>query len=431
MAVGQPARTVTVVGVSKRGLGIDVYTAAQERIVWSFDNFEFVYVAFSGGKDSTVLLHMTMDEAIARNRKVAVVFIDLEGQYKLTTDLIDACYSMYADHIDPYWVALPLHLRNAVSTYDPFWMCWDPERKDAWIRQPPDYAITDETYFPWFHRGMEFEEFVPLFGAWYGGDENAAALIAIRSDESLNRWRTIANTHKSMVDNHLWTTWVNDTAANVYPIYDWRTEDIWVYHARNPDKPHNIVYDLMYRAGLSIHQMRLCQPYGDDQKRGLWLFHLLEPETWGRVVARVNGANQGAMYANQTGNISGYRRISKPDSHTWQSFAGLLIGSMPEKTRTHFENKILLHVKWWRDRGYWEGLPDEAPIELEGIRAVPSWRRICKALLRNDYWAKGLGFTQHKSRAYGQYLDLMERRKSQPEYQAARGEIQTALDLAQ
>ena len=415
----------------KRGLGIDVYQAAQGRIDWTFDNFDHVYVAYSGGKDSTVLLHMVMDEAIRRNRTVAVVFIDLEGQYRLTVDSLETCYQMYAEHIEPYWIALPLHLRNSVSTYDPFWMCWDPDVKDAWIRQPPGYAITAESFFPFFHRGMEFEEFTPAFGEWYGGPEPAAGLIAIRSDESLNRWRTISNTKKGMVDNRLWTTWVSDNAANVYPVYDWRTEDIWTYHARNPDKPYNEIYDLMYRAGLSIHQARLCQPYGDDQKRGLWLFQLLEPETWGRVVARVNGANQGAMYANETGNISGYRRVSKPDHHTWQSFAGLLLGSMPDKTQTHFTNKILLHVKWWKERGYENGLPDEAPKELEAIKAVPSWRRICKALLRNDYWAKGLGFTQHKSRAYTQYLDLMERRKQEPEYKSAQLEIRTALELAQ
>ena len=44
-------------------------------------------------------------------------------------------------------------------------------------------------------------------------------------------------------------------------------------------------------------------------------------------------------------------------------------------------------------------------------RDIPSWRRICKTLLRNDYWCKGLGFSQHKNEAYKKYLDLMERRK--------------------
>lgn len=414
----------------KRPLGIDVLEAARQRIAWTFDRFDHVYLAFSGGKDSTVLLHLVMDEAISRGRRVGLVYIDLEGQYQLTTDHIERCYQQYADHVDPYWIALPLHLRNAVSVYEPFWMCWDPDAQAQWIRTPPERAITDEKFFPWFHRGMEFEEFVPLFGEWYGGGEPTAGFVGIRSDESLNRWRTVSSTVKATVDGHKWTTWVTeDSAANVYPIYDWRSEDLWTWHARNPEQPHNEVYNLMYRAGVPMGHMRLCQPYGDDQKRGLWLFHILEPDTWGRVVARVNGANQGALYANETGNISGYRSISKPDGHTWKSFAGLLLKSLPDKTQSHFENKVLLHVKWWMDRGYPDGIPDSAPKELETIRAVPSWRRVCKALLRNDYWGKGLGFSQQKSTGYQAYLDLMERRKLDAAYADAKCQVQTALDM--
>lgn len=63
------------------------------------------------------------------------------------------------------------------------------------------------------------------------------------------------------------------------------------------------------------------------------------------------------------------------------------------------------------ERGYPDGIPDESPYELEAKRKAPSWRRICKSLLRNDYWGKGIGFTQHKSDAYKAYLELMRRRK--------------------
>jgi len=167
----------------------------------------------------------------------------------------------------------------------------------------------------------------------------------------------------------------------------------------------------MYKAGLSIHLQRICQPYGDDQRKGLWLFHLIEPETWGRCVARVNGANAGSMYVQESGNIMGYRRISKPDKHTWESFSKLLLSSMPPKTKIHFENKILLYLKWWMEKGYPEGIPDEVDYKLETYRLAPSWRRVCKSILRNDYWCKGLGFTQHKSEAYQKYLNLMKRRR--------------------
>lgn len=113
----------------KKPLGIDVLTAARQRISLVFDRFERVCVSFSAGKDSTVLLHLTMDEAIRRKRRVGVLFIDLEAQYRATIEHAEACFSLYREHIDPYWVALPLSLRNAVSQYEPKWTCWDPERR--------------------------------------------------------------------------------------------------------------------------------------------------------------------------------------------------------------------------------------------------------------------------------------------------------------
>ena len=50
----------------KRPLDMDVLTAARQRISWTFDHFPRVYVSFSAGKDSTVMLHLVADEARAR-----------------------------------------------------------------------------------------------------------------------------------------------------------------------------------------------------------------------------------------------------------------------------------------------------------------------------------------------------------------------------
>jgi len=389
----------------------NVFDACRERISWTFDNFEKIYLSFSAGKDSTVMLHMVMDEAIKRNRKVGVMLIDLEGQYKMTIEHAHTCYNMYSDYIEKYWICLPIHLRNAVSVYEPHWVCWDGDRKKDWIRDLPEGCINNPDWFHFFSKGMEFEEFVPEFGDWYGKGEKTACFVGIRCDESLNRFRTIASSKKIRYEDKQWTTKVTEATYNIYPIYDWKTSDIWIYHAKFPDKPYNHLYTMMHKAGLTPHQMRICQPYGDDQRRGLWLFHLIEPETWAKIVARVNGANGGSLYVNESGNINGYRKITKPEGHTWESFAKLLVNSMPPKTGEHYGNKILIFQKWWIDRGYPEGIPDEADLKLEGEKKVPSWRRVCKSLLRNDYWCKGLSFTQHKSEAYQKYLDLMKRRK--------------------
>ena len=394
----------------KIGLKKSVLQASQERVCWVFDSFPKIYVSFSGGKDSTVMLHLVMAEAIKRKRKVGVLFIDLEGQYKLTIDHIQACYDLYAENIEPFWCCLPIHLRNAVSVFETHWICWDENKKEAWVREMPVMALTGKD-FDFVHKGMEFEEFVPEFGKWYGKGELTACFVGIRTDESLNRYRTISSLVKDRLENKQWTTKVKPNLYNIYPIYDWKVDDLWVYQGKNLHLPYNKLYDMMYKAGLKLPQMRICQPYGDDQRKGLWLFHLIEPETWARIVARVNGANSGAMYVQESGNMTGYRKISKPPQHSWRSFAKLLVDSMPPKTKEHYWNKICLFRRWWEARGYVDGIPDEADYKMEVNKLAPSWRRVCKSLLRNDYWSKGLGFSQHKSEAYLKYLKLMRKRR--------------------
>ena len=401
--------------VSKQILSMNVLDAARQRIRWAFDTYPKIYISLSGGKDSTVMFHLVMEEAIKRNRAVGVLFVDLEGQYKLTIDHVQACYEMYREHIEPYWICLPIHLRNAVSVYEPHWICWEKGREQDWIRPMPKMAISDEAYFPFFHHGMEFEEFVPAFGHWYGQGQLTACFVGIRTDESLNRWRTIAGHGTKWQDEdgstRNYTNYLSQTLWNIYPIYDWKVEDIWTYHGKY-GKPYNHLYDLMHKAGLTLSQMRICQPYGDDQRRGLWLFHLIEPETWSKVVARVNGANSGAEFVQEHGNISGYLKISKPEGHTWQSFAMLLLESLPPKTKEHYSNKIAVFIHWHMERGYPDGIPDEMDPKLEASKSVPSWRRICKVLLRNDFFCKNLSFSITKSQSYERYKKLMEKRRS-------------------
>lgn len=394
---------------------VNVLQAAEQRISDSFDQFEKLYISFSGGKDSTTMLHLVMAEAIRRDVKVGVLIIDLEAQYTATMKHVQLCLDRYKDHMEVFWVCLPMALRNAVSNFDPRWICWEPGVE--WVRPLPEVCISDVNYFPFFRAGMEFEEFMVEFGFWYSGPgkKRTGAFIGIRTDESLNRFRTIASQSKVTLDGRQWTTKVRDTenVYNVYPIYDWRVGDLWHFHYLNANMSYNVIYDYMYKAGLTPAQMRLCQPYGDDQKRGLWLYHILEPATWSKVVNRVTGVNSGSLYINETGNINGVRTISKPNGHTWKSYCNLLLATMPQKTSEHYQKKFKVFLGWWIKRGYQEGIPDEAPSILEAKGLAPSYRRLCKTLLRNDYWCKGLKFTQPRSAVYGEYLKMKGRHPDQ------------------
>lgn len=396
----------------KKYQSYSVLEASRDRIKKVFDDFEKIYVSFSGGKDSSVMLHLVMDEAVKRNRKIGVLLIDLEAQYIDTIKHAESMVELYKNYIDLHWVCLPMLLRNAVSNFEPRWCCWDEDKKDLWIREKP-INHKDVQDYPFYIPKMEFEEFIILFGEWYSayGKHKTAGFIGIRADESLHRYRAIAS-HKNNLTHkgYKWTTKVSKNLFNIYPIYDWRTQDIWVYHGKYPNKPHNEIYDKMNMAGVPLGDQRLCQPYGDDQRKGLWLYHILEPETWYKVVARVNGANSGALYIKENGNMTGYNKITKPENHTWKSFCNLLLKTLPAKTRNHYIFRFKKFISGWHDRGY-EEIPDEAPDELEAKCWAPSWRRMCKVILRNDYWCKGLGQTQPKSEAYLKFKELQFKKK--------------------
>lgn len=397
----------------KKPTNKNVLTAAKERISYTFDNFEKIMVSFSGGKDSSVMFHLVMDEAIQRGRKVGVMLIDFEAQYNKTMEHAERMFDQYADYIDLHWICLPIKLRNAVSSYQPTWTCWDESAKDDWVREMPTHrgvVNMDNCPYDFFVPNLEFEEFIVMFADWYAAGEPLATFVGIRCDESLNRFRTIATADKVTHNGNRWTTLVVDKVYNVYPIYDWRTKDIWVYHHKT-GKDHNEIYDLMHQAGVPLSQQRLCQPYGDDQRRGLWLYHILESQSWYKVVARVNGANSGALYVGESGNVMGYNKITLPPGHTYKSFCNLLLSTLPDVSREHYVERFSAHIAGWRKRGYHGDIPDFAPKELENKHWVPSWRRLCKVLLRNDWWCKGLGMTQPKSEAYGKFLKIKKAKK--------------------
>lgn len=392
-----------------------VLDASKERISLVFDNFKKIYISFSGGKDSSVMSHLVLSEAKKRNIKVGFLIIDLEAQYNDTVIHIEQMIEEYKDYIELHWVCAELLLRNAVSNYEPRWVSWDETKKDVWVRSKPKLASNLEQY-DFYQPKMEFEEFMVIFGEWYSKGENTAAFIGIRADESLHRYRAIVSRKDGlMYNNWKWTTKVSSKLFNIYPIYDWKTEDIWVFHGKYKNCIHNKIYDKMMMAGVKISQQRLCQPYGDDQRRGLWLYHILEPETWYKLVSRVNGVNSGALYIQENGNMTGYNKIYKPEGHTWESFCNLLLSTMPKKTSNNYRERFIKFIKGWQDRGYLK-IPDEAPEDLESKCWVPSWRRMCKVILRNDYWCKGLGQTQPLSDAYQKFKEIKKKRELNKKY---------------
>lgn len=422
----------------------DVYTAAKERIEYIFDEFEHICISFSGGKDSGTVLNMCIDEARKRKRKIGVLFIDLEAFYKKTIEFVERMLENNKDVLEPYWICLPMESPNSLSYLEPTWIWWDKEKEPIWVRPMPkkEYVINEENNpLDFYKKNMPFEEFIKHFGNWYGKGEKTATLVGIRTDESLNRFRAIAGT-KSMYKDKNYSTKVNENVYNFYPIYDWSVEDIWTYNGKF-QKDYNKLYDLFYKAGVSIHKMRVDEPFGNEAKAGLSMFRVIEPDTWAKVVNRVSGANFGNIYS---GNKIMTAHYKLPKNHTWKSFTFFLLDTLPPEISEHYKIKFSKFIKYWVEKGcpvteehikiMEETCPDaiinthefsrrgkgdkevikftKVVDEIPGVDNkddVLTWRRMAMCIIKNDYTCKSLSFGMTKDLTVRQKA-IMEKYKN-------------------
>jgi len=395
--------------MAKVYLSTNVYDESRKRIKYLFDNFPKIYLSFSGGKDSTVLFHLLMDEAKIRNTKIGVLFIDWECQLSSTIAHVKDMFQQYKDNIDIYWIQLPIKTTNGCSQIEPEWIAWDETCKTSWVRAKDPMSIKNKKFFPFYKSDMSFEEFISEFANWYSNNKKCAGCIGIRTDESFNRLKMISNRYFKELNNS-WLTKSSKTIQYAYPLYDWSVEDVWTYNGKFK-KMYNILYDDMYKAGLTLSQMRVDEPFGDTQRRGLWLYQVLEPRLWSKIIQRVSGANLGAIYGKSNGLMLGNDKIVLPKNHTWKSFTNFILDTMPKKSAEHYKNKIAVYLKWYKLHGYII-LPDEGDMKNEKSGTPPSWQRICKCILKNDYWCISLGFSPTKQSFYDNYIRIMKNRRN-------------------
>lgn len=393
----------------KKTTSQNVWNSTIERIKYIFNNFENVYISFSGGKDSGVCIQILDLVAQQLKRTYDVLFIDLEGQYNLTIDFIKEVSDL--KNINKfYWLCLPIVLRNAVSQFQPRWIPWDNKAKEIWIRELP--SVNEKTilihennvanFFPWFKKGQEFEELIIDFSKWYEKDKGkVAAIIAIRADESFHRFCTLTNDKKIRYKQKDWSTFIKGSkhTYNFYPIYDWKTRDIWIA-TFNKNLLWNKVYDLMYKNGLSIHEQRLCQPYGDDQKNGLDQFRYIEPETWEKLLNRVSGVNFGNIYCRTS--LLGNIKSEKPEHLNWEEYTIFLLETLyfyNKELVEHYVIKIEKFIKWYEIKKgvFLKDIPQFLDSKIETNKEMITWRRIARAIERNDWFLKRLCFGQTKN----------------------------------
>lgn len=274
------------------------------------------------------------------------------------------------------------------------------------------YTVTTDYITRTFKR-LENESGIDLY--W-------VCLLGVRADESLQRYSSFIN-KKYGYQNECWISRQFKDVWCASPLYDWSNSDVWCANYRfNYD--YNNLYDLYYKAGLKIDQMRVASPFNDYSKDALNLYRVIDPEIWTKLVGRVRGANFGAIYGKTK--AMGYRSITLPEGHTWKSYTQFLLNTLPARLRNNYAKKFNTSIHFWHETG--GGLPEETirelmekgyhirrngisnytinknsriiflgPIpdhtdDIKSTKDIPSWKRMCYCILKNDHTCRFMGF---------------------------------------
>ena len=407
---------------------MNVFLESQKRIETIFNEFDNIYVSFSGGKDSGVLLNLCIDYIRDNklDRKIGVFHIDYEAQYTMTTEYVDETLNQNLDILEIYRCCVPFKVTTCTSMHQSYWRPWEDSKKDIWVSDLPKNCYTEKD-FDFYNKNMWDYEFSEMFTHWLHKKKKAkktACLVGIRTDESLNRWRAIhsdKNTNK--YNNINWTKKIDDNVINAYPIYDLKARDVWISNYRN-EWTYNKLYDVFHQAGLTIDQMRVASPFISEGTETLKLYKVIEPNTWGKLISRVNGVNFTGLYGGTT--AMGWRSLKLPKNHTWKSYMEFLLSTLPKKAAENYQNKLNTSIVFWKNRGgvlsqevidklKERNIPIEVKkdtnyntikkpvlmdylddIDIKEFTSVPTYKRMCICIMKNDHLCKYMGFSLTK-----------------------------------
>jgi predicted phosphoadenosine phosphosulfate sulfurtransferase len=342
---------------------IDVVTAARNRIKNAFSNNVPVYMSFSGGKDSLVLADITLKLIKAKEidpKLLIVLFVDEEAIYTSVDETVHEWRKKFILAGATFlWMCIEVKHFSAYNqlTADESYTCWDHTKEDAWVRRPPPFAIRNH---PLLRPGIDnYQSFLPKVT----GD--GIMLVGVRASESVQRLQYMAGLNLGAGSSI--------TGKNmIYPIYDWKTSDVWLY-LKNEQVDIPIIYLWMYQAGIPKNQLRICQYFSVDCVGSLVHIAEYEPGLWEKILKREPNAYLAALYWDS----ELYRRSSKQrrEAEKPKDYKALVKHMLFEEPDKYFTTDLTRRVATQYRK---------LIIKMDGMARPRDYRKIYDALMAGD-----------------------------------------------
>lgn len=312
---------------------MDVVTAAKARIRNVFRNGVPVYMSFSGGKDSLALAQLTL--GLIQSGEIdpsllTVQFVDEEAIFPCIEQTVMAWrrkFLLVGAKFEWYCVEVKhFNCFNELSEEETF-ICWDKRKRDVWVRQPPSFAITEHPLLK--PRKDNYQSFMPRVCM------DGITLTGVRAAESVQRLQYMAKMNlggKGMTGRR-----------QIYPVYDWSTNDVWLY-LREEKVEIPQIYLYLWQSGTPRNQLRVSQFFSIDTARTLVQMNEYYPDLMERVIRREPNAYLAALYwdSEMFGRRSRARRQNEGDEITkdYKALLTEMFSDMPRYFNTPSKMKV-------------------------------------------------------------------------------------------
>lgn len=373
----------------------DLLDKTRDRIDTCYQEYDDIYLAVSGGKDSMSVYNAVMDGwerngGLEENNPIKIIFHDNETPFPETIDLFKRILEKYPDEVYFYWVCAPMIASLMTNPKNRTWMMpWDERCPDRWVRPMPDWVseydnvklvrpdqpALDDFEMGDQHRDIAYQIIDHEMDDRDQDREDVIQLVGLRAEESMNRYTTILQLGGFRQQNG------TDAPCHIgHPVYDWSTDDLWALHHQQ-DWDYNHYYDKMHQKGMAASKVRNGHPWGSYPIRAKKAMNARN--WWPNLFEKWERRYDGSIFAFEFGYDLFDIEADPNEGETWREYCARLLntydGDAKEKERKLMNERLERH---W----------DHSDVPLQEEKTCPvcgmSWRELARDLnekLNNHY----------------------------------------------